>query len=151
MGTFMWHKPDGVSALDAIIEDAGGEEEWRKDLVVTAPRQRLYFVSYACIGQTTISMCPDADGFIRALLIYKLQYWPNHWGFGDAHHNFGYSPFDESNYPFGCCEAPRSILAHCSDLQPDACDEYRKRCIRREKKRAQNKAYREKKRRAPTH
>jgi hypothetical protein len=110
VGTLTWHKPKGVKAVDAIKQSIGAEW-WDKHVVAsTATREAVFLVVERHDPASTIYV-PDTNGMTRGLAVLKLSIRPR------EHYNFGYKDMDEASGPCGC-EAPMSILAQCSALQP---------------------------------
>jgi uncharacterized protein DUF6927 len=108
MGWTFYHKPKGIKAVDSII--AGCGPEFAKRIVASsATREAVFLVAQFHEPDSKIYV-PDADGMIRALLVYAIKSVPK-----DAY-NFGYKDMEESMGPYGC-PAPMSIIAQCSELQ----------------------------------
>ena len=108
MGWTFYHKPKGVKAVDSIIAGCGPEFAQRI-VASSATREAVFLVAQFHEPDSKIYV-PDADGMIRALLVYAIKSVPK-----DAY-NFGYKDMEESMGPYGC-PAPMSIIAQCSELQ----------------------------------
>lgn len=109
MGWTFFHKPVGKKAVDAIKESCGAEWCEKHIVASSATREAVFLVAQFHEPESKVYV-PDADGTVRALLVYKIQSVPK------DHYNFGYKDMEESMGPVGC-EAPLSILAQCSELQ----------------------------------
>jgi hypothetical protein len=132
MGTITFHKPAGVSAIDAIKKEMGAEWCEKHVIAATATWEAVFLVGRFHEPESTVYV-PDADGFVRTLCVFKLSLAPR------SHYNFGYKDMTETMGPYGC-EAPLSIIAQCSALRdpigPEAnysslksAREYRARCV----------------------
>jgi hypothetical protein len=110
MGWLFYHKPKGVKAVDSII--AGCGPEFAKRIVASsASREAVFLVAQFHEPDSKVYV-PDADGNVRALLVYAIKSVPN----ASDGYNFGYKDMEESMGPYGC-PAPGSIIAQCSPLQ----------------------------------
>lgn len=108
MGWLFYHKPKGIKAVDSIISGCG--PEFAKRIVASsATREAVFLVAQFHEPDSKIYV-PDADGMIRALLVYAIRSVPK------DEYNFGYKDMEESMGPYGC-PAPMSIIAQCSELQ----------------------------------
>ena len=110
MGWTFFHKPVGKKAVDAIKESCGAEWCEKHIVASSATREAVFLVAQFHEPESKVYV-PDADGTVRALLVYKIQSVPK------DHYNFGYKDMEESMGPVGC-EAPMSIIAQCSELKP---------------------------------
>jgi len=109
MGWTFYHKPKGIKAVDSII--AGCGPEFAKRIVASsATREAVFLVAQFHEPESEVYV-PDADGMIRALLVYAIKSVPK------EHYNFGYKDMEEGMGPYGC-PAPMSIIAQCSELKP---------------------------------
>lgn len=117
MGTITYHKPVGVKAVDAIKAELGAEWCSNKLVAATATREAVFVVSKHHEPNSEVYV-PGADGFVKALSVFKLSLAPK------SHYNFGYKDMAETMGPYGC-EAPLSIIAEASPLRdgPEG-DEY---------------------------
>ena len=110
MGWLFFHKAKGVKAVDAI-KNAVGTEWWDKHIVASSATREAVFLVGQFHDPNSKEYVPDADGMVRALLVYAIKSVPK------DDYNFGYKDMTETMGPYGC-EAPMSILAQCSELQP---------------------------------
>jgi hypothetical protein len=110
MGWTYYHKPKGMKAVESIKNSACGVEWWAKHVVASTATREAVFLAARFHDPDSKVYVPDADGFITALLVYKIGLAPR------DHYNFGYKDMEETSGPYGC-EAPLSILAACSELQ----------------------------------
>lgn len=133
MGTITYHKPAGVNAVDSIKEHCGADWCAKHIIAETATRESVFLVGRFHEPESEVYI-PDADGYVRALLVFKLSLAPR------EYYNFGYKDMTETMGPYGC-EAPLSIIAQCSPLKdligPEpkysslrSAREYRARCAR---------------------
>ena len=76
----------------------------------SATREAVFIVGQFHDPESKVYV-PDADGMIRALLVYKIKSVPK-----ATNYNFGYKDMEEGMGPYGC-PAPMSIIAQCSELQ----------------------------------
>lgn len=141
MGTTTYHKPKGVSAIESIKAEALGAEWIAKHFVAATATREAVFVVGRYHEPESNTYVPDAEGYVKTLLVFKLSLAPR------SYFNFGYKDMTETMGPYGC-EAPLSILAQCSELKPapavwptefsslKSAHEYRARC----KAAAENKA-----------
>jgi hypothetical protein len=109
MGWTFFHKPKGIKAVDAIKSGCGAEWLAKHVVASSATREAVFLVARFHEPDSKVYV-PDADGMIRALLVYKIRSVPK------DHYNFGYKDMEETMGPYGC-EAPLSIVAQCSELQ----------------------------------
>jgi hypothetical protein len=109
LGTITYHKPLGVKAVDAIKAELGAEWCANKLVAATATREAVFIVGKYHEPDSEVYV-PDADGFVKALLVFKLSLAPK------SHYNFGYKDMSETSGPYGC-EAPLSIIAEASPLR----------------------------------
>jgi hypothetical protein len=133
VGTITYHKPKGISAIESIKAHCGAEWCAKHVIAATATWDAVFLVGRFHEPDSDVYV-PDADGYVRTLLVFKLSLAPR------SHYNFGYKDMTETMGPYGC-EAPLSILAQCSELrdpvgpQPEysslrSASEYRARCSR---------------------
>ena len=109
MGWLYFHKPKGIKAVDAIKNGSGAEWIEKHFVASSATREAVFIVAKFHEPDSKVYM-PDADGTVRALLVYAIKSVPK------DHYNFGYKDMEESMGPYGC-PAPMSIIAQCSELQ----------------------------------
>ena len=109
MGWTFYHKPKGIKAVDSIKSGCGAEWLEKHFVAASATREAVFIVAKFHEPESKIYV-PDADGMVRALLVYSIKSVPK-----DAY-NFGYKDMEESMGPYGC-PAPMSIIAQCSELQ----------------------------------
>ena len=110
MGWTFYHKPKGVKAVDSII--AGCGPEFAKKIVASSATREAVFLVAQFHEPASKVYVPDADGMIRALLVYAIKSVPK----ASDGYNFGYKDMEEGMGPYGC-PAPMSIIAQCSELQ----------------------------------
>lgn len=108
MGWTFYHKPKGIKAVDSIIAGCGAE--FAKRIVASSATREAVFLVAEFHEPDSDVYIPDADGNIRALLVYAIKSVPK------DHYNFGYKDMEEGMGPFGC-PAPLSIIAQCSELK----------------------------------
>lgn len=108
MGWLFYHKPKGVKAVDSI-KSGCGPEFLKRVVASSATREAVFLVAQFHEPDSKVYV-PDADGMIRALLVYAIKSVPK------DEYNFGYKDMEESMGPYGC-PAPMSIIAQCSALQ----------------------------------
>jgi hypothetical protein len=108
MGWTFFHKPKGKKAVDAIKGEYG-VEGLKRIVATSATREAVFIVSKFHEPDSKVYV-PDADGMVRALLVYSIKSVPK------SEYNFGYKDMTETMGPYGC-EAPMSIIAQCSELQ----------------------------------
>ena len=108
MGWTFYHKPKGIKAVDSI-KNGMGEEFAKRVVAMSATREAVFAVAQFHEPESKVYV-PDADGMVRALLVYAIKSVPK------DHYNFGYKDMEEGMGPYGC-EAPLSIIAQCSELQ----------------------------------
>lgn len=109
MGWTFYHKPVGIKAVDSIKNGCGAEWLEKHFVAASATREAVFIVAKFHEPESKIYV-PDADGMVRALLVYAIKSVPK------DHYNFGYKDMEESMGPYGC-PAPMSIIAQCSELQ----------------------------------
>jgi hypothetical protein len=109
VGWTYFYKPKGVKAVDAIKNEMGAEWLAKRFVAATATREAVFIVAQFNEPDSKVYV-PDADGNIRALLVFKINVRPK------DQYNFGYKDMEEGMGPYGC-PAPMSIIAQCSELQ----------------------------------
>jgi hypothetical protein len=109
MGWTFYHKPKGIKAVDSIKNGCGAAWLEKHFVAASATREAVFIVAKFHEPESKVYV-PDADGMIRALLVYAIKSVPK------DHYNFGYKDMEESMGPYGC-PAPMSIIAQCSELQ----------------------------------
>ena len=109
MGWTFFHKAKGIKAVDAIKREMGAEWIEKRFVAASATREAVFIVAQFHEPESKVYV-PDADGMIRALLVFAIKSVPK-----DAY-NFGYKDMEEGMGPYGC-PAPMSIIAQCSELQ----------------------------------
>jgi hypothetical protein len=99
MGWLFYHKPKGVKAIDSIKEQLG--HEWCEKHLVTASAtfEAVHVVGKFHEPESKVYV-PDADGMVRAILVFKIGWRPK------DHYNFGYKDMSETMGPYGCACAP---------------------------------------------
>jgi hypothetical protein len=108
VGWTFFHKPKGIKAVDAIKNEFGAESA--KRIVATSATREAVFIVKEYHEPDSKVYVPDANGMIRALLVFKIKSVPK------DQYNFGYKDMSETMGPYGC-PAPMSIIAQCSELQ----------------------------------
>ena len=108
MGWTFYHKPKGIKAVDSIKGEFGAESA-KNIVAMTATREAVFIVKQYHEPDSKVYV-PDANGNIRALLVFKIKSVPK------DQYNFGYKDMTETMGPYGC-PAPMSIIAQCSELQ----------------------------------
>lgn len=111
MGWTFYHKPKGIKAVDSIKNGSGREWLEKHFVASSATREAVFIVGKFHDPESKVYV-PDADGMVRALLVYAIKSVPN----ASDGYNFGYKDMEESMGPYGC-PAPMSIIAQCSELQ----------------------------------
>jgi hypothetical protein len=109
VGWTYFHKEKGVKAVDAIKNGCGAEWLAKHFVAASATREAVFIVAQFREPESKVYV-PDADGMVKALLVYKINVRPK------DEYNFGYKDMEESMGPYGC-PAPMSIIAQCSELQ----------------------------------
>ena len=109
MGWLFYHKPKGIKAVDSIKNGCGAEWLEKHFVASSATREAVFIVAKFHEPDSDVYV-PDADGMIRALLVYAIKSVPK------DQYNFGYKDMTETMGPYGC-PAPMSIIAQCSELQ----------------------------------
>lgn len=109
MGWTFFHKPKGIKAVDAIKDGCGAAWLEKHFVASSATREAVFIVAKFHEPDSDVYI-PDADGMIRALLVYSIKSVPK------DEYNFGYKDMTETMGPYGC-PAPMSIIAQCSELQ----------------------------------
>jgi hypothetical protein len=109
MGWTFYHKPTGIKAVDSIKNGCGAEWLEKHFVAATATREAVFIVAKFHEPDSKVYV-PDADGMVRALLVYAIKSVPK------DEYNFGYKDMSETMGPYGC-PAPMSIIAQCSELQ----------------------------------
>jgi hypothetical protein len=112
MGWLFFHKPKGKKAVDAIKDGCGAEWLEKHFVAATATREAVFMVAKFHEPDSKVYV-PDADGMIRALLVYAIKSVPK----ASDGYNFGYKDMSETMGPYGL-EAPLSIIAQASELKP---------------------------------
>jgi hypothetical protein len=110
MGWTYYHKPKGIKAIDSIKENSLGREWCEKHFVTASASLGAVFVVGKFHEPDSKVYVPDADGMVRAILVFKIQSVPK------DHYNFGYKDMTETCGPYGC-PCPPSIIAAASPLQ----------------------------------
>jgi hypothetical protein len=120
MGWTYFHKPKGRKALDTIKQEMG--TEWCEKHFVTgsATWGAVHVVAKFHEPESKVYV-PDADGTIRAILVFAIKNVPK----ASDGYTFGYKDMEEGMGPYGCECAP-SIIAAASPLQPkpESSDDY---------------------------
>jgi hypothetical protein len=109
VGWTFYHKPKGIKAVDSIKSGCGAEWLEKHFVAATATRDAVFIVAKFHEPDSKVYV-PDADGMVRALLVYAIRSVPK------DEYNFGYKDMSETMGPYGR-EAPLSIIAQCSELQ----------------------------------
>ena len=109
MGTITYHKPKGIKAVDSIKDHCGVEWCAKHVVAESATREAVFLVGRYHEPDSSVYV-PDADGYVRTLLVFKLSLAPK------SDYNFGYKDMTETMGPYGC-EAPVSIIEKCSELR----------------------------------
>jgi hypothetical protein len=110
MGWTFYNKPKGIKAVDSILSGCGAK--WIADHYVasSATREAVFIVAKFHDPDSKVYV-PDADGMIRAILVYAIRSVPKDF------YNFGYKDMEESMGPYGC-PCPASIIEQASPLRP---------------------------------
>ncbi|HVG51648.1 MAG TPA: hypothetical protein VM867_08450 [Xanthobacteraceae bacterium] len=111
MGWLFFYKAKGVKSVDTIKDRCGAEWCAKHFVAASATREAVFIVGKFHEPESK-EYVPDADGMIRALLVFKIKSVPN----ARDGYNFGYKDMSETMGPYGC-PAPLSIIAQCSELQ----------------------------------
>ena len=111
MGWLFYHKPKGIKAVDSIKAGCGAEWLEKHFVAASASREAVFIVGKFHDPESKVYV-PDADGMVRALLVFAIKSVPK----ARDGYNFGYKDMEESMGPYGC-PAPMSIIAQCSELQ----------------------------------
>lgn len=112
MGWTFYQKPHGVSAVESIKKELGAAWVAKHVVAMTATWNAVFAVVERDDIGTDVYV-PDADGKTRGLAVFMIRNNPR----ACDGYNFGYKDMTETMGPVGC-EAPLSILAKCSPLQP---------------------------------
>lgn len=107
MGWTYFHKPSHVSSVEAIKNEMGREWCEKHFIAASASIEAVFIVAEMHSPDDSVYV-PDADGNVRALLVFKINHCKDHY-------NFGYKDMSEAMGPCGC-EAPRSIIEQASPL-----------------------------------
>jgi hypothetical protein len=110
MGWTYYYKPKGIKAIDSIKENSLGREWCEKHFVKASASLGAVFIVGKFHEPESKVYVPDADGMVRAILVYKIQSVPK------DHYNFGYKDMEESMGPYGC-PCPPSIIEAASPLR----------------------------------
>lgn len=109
MGWTYFYKARGVKAVDAIKSECGVDWCAKHVVAESATREAVFLVVRQQEPDSKVYV-PDADGYVRALAVFKIDVRPR-----DSY-NFGYKDMTEAMGPVGC-EAPMSIIEQCSPLR----------------------------------
>lgn len=109
MGWTFYYKPKGEKAIESIKRNALGAEWCEKHFVTASATIEAVHVVAKFHEPDSKVYVPDADGTVRAILVFKIK------SVRDAY-NFGYKDMEESMGPCGCECAP-SIIAAASPLR----------------------------------
>lgn len=109
MGWTFFYKPVGKKAIEAIKDELGAKFVAERFVAASATREAVFIVGKYHEPDSKVYV-PDADGMVRALLVFAIKSVPK------DHYNFGYKDMEETMGPYGC-PAPMSIIAQCSELQ----------------------------------
>lgn len=121
MGWTYFHKAPGVKAIEAIKQNCLGAEWCEKHFVTASATFEAVHVVGKFHEPESDRYVPDADGMVRAILVFKINNVPR----ARDGYNFGYKDMEEGMGPYGCECAP-SIIEAASPLKPlpDVVPEY---------------------------
>jgi hypothetical protein len=111
MGWIFYHKPKGIKAIESIKNRCGPEWIEKHFVTASATLNAVHIVAKFHEPDSKVYV-PDADGMVRAILVYSIKSVPN----ASDGYNFGYKDMEEGMGPYGCECAP-SIIAAASPLQ----------------------------------
>ena len=72
MGWTFYHKPKGIKAVDSIKSGCGAEWLEEHFVAASATREAVFIVAKFHEPESKV-YAPDADGMIRALLVFKIK------------------------------------------------------------------------------